>query len=101
MKNTVITLPSGSKLDFLRPSEDSFDIVDIAIGTAKECRFSGLCEGWLSVAEHQISVAKELKALGYSRTAQLAGLIHDASEAYLRDICTPFKRLLNDYLEYN
>ena len=67
-------------------------IEDVAHHLAMECRFAGACNRRYSVAEHSIIARRCLKAAyGASATAQLAALMHDAFEAYAKDIPTPQK----------
>jgi hypothetical protein len=68
------------------------DIVDIAHSLARLCRYNGHTEGHYSVARHSILVAGRLAATGHPRDVQLAGLLHDAAEAYLGDMTSPLKR---------
>lgn len=82
---------SGIKFEFLDPSPEQIRIEDIAFSLSNQCRFCGHIK-FVSVAEHSISVASRLN---YSD--QLAGLLHDASEAYLSDIPSPVKDFLPDY----
>jgi hypothetical protein len=49
------------------------------------------------VAEHCIRVHDLLSSNGYEEEYRVAGLLHDASEAYLCDLPGPVKRLLPDY----
>lgn len=85
---------TGKQLYFLNPKEDQIDIEDIANALANECRFGGHTRSFYSVAEHSILVATLCK-----KENQLAGLLHDASEAYLRDIASPIKQYLSNYKE--
>lgn len=73
------------------PGEGVIDIRDIAAGVAKECRFNGQCDGFYTVAEHSITVSRVVEERHNDPTLTLAALLHDASEAYLRDIPTPHK----------
>lgn len=82
---------TGKHFDFLNPSPDQVDIKDIAFSLANQCRFNGHVP-FLSVAEHSVAVAARLPP-----TLQLAGLLHDAAEAYLSDIPSPIKQYLPDY----
>ena len=67
-------------------------IEDIAHSLSLQCRFNGHSARMWSVARHSINVASQLKREGYNKEEQLAGLLHDASEAYLCDIPSPIKR---------
>lgn len=83
---------TGKKLHFLTPSPDEIDIEDIAHALANECRFGGHTSSFYSVAEHSLLVATLLP-----KELALHGLLHDASEAYLRDIASPIKQHLENY----
>lgn len=82
---------SGKRVTFLNPQPEQFDIQDIAYSLANQCRFNGHVP-FYSVAEHCVYVASKLP-----RHKMLAGLLHDASEAYLSDIPTPVKNFLPEY----
>lgn len=86
---------SGIKIEFLNPRPEQIKITDIAHALSNNCRFTGQCRKFYSVAEHSWHVARMLE--GTPLEVQLAGLLHDASEAYLADIATPVKRELPEY----
>jgi uncharacterized protein len=86
-----IETASGLRYHFLNPQQDEIDIQDIALALANKCRFSGHTQ-FYSVAEHSVCVAYRLP-----KHLRLAGLLHDASEAYLGDIPSPLKACLPDY----
>lgn len=92
MNTPWIETASGLYYHFLNPSEDEIKIEDIALSLANKCRFSGHTQ-FFSVAEHCLSVAYRLPP-----ELRLAGLLHDAAEAYLGDIPSPIKQELLDYL---
>lgn len=74
---------------------ESICIEDIAHGLSYTARFGGQLNGFLSVAQHSCMVASEV-----SDEYKLAALLHDASEAYLGDMPSPFKKLLPDFKVY-
>jgi hypothetical protein len=77
----IIPTHSGKLLNILNPKEEDICIEDIAIGLSREGRFANQGKFHYSVAQHSIYccaiVPKELK---------LEALLHDAAEAYLKDI---------------
>lgn len=83
---------SGKHFHFLNPSDDEIDIEDIAYALANNCRFNGHCDRFYSVAEHSVFVSSLLP-----KELQLAGLLHDAAEAYLTDIPSPIKQFMPEY----
>lgn len=83
---------TGKVFHFLSPALEEIDIEDIAHSLANECRFGGHTSEFYSVAEHSVLVATLLPD-----DLALAGLLHDASEAYIRDIASPVKQYLSNY----
>lgn len=69
------------------PSRELINIIDIAHALSNICRFTGHTRDFYSVAQHSVLVSNYVPA-GY----ELAGLLHDATEAYLNDIAAPLKR---------
>lgn len=90
----MITMPSRGKFYLYRHFDGDIKIGDLANSTSKQCRFTGhlLEAAWYSVAEHQIDVSHIIRLLGGSPIEQFCGLLHDSPEAFLSDICAPFKR---------
>lgn len=84
---TYVRTFTGKKVHILNPTPDEIDIDDIAHALSMICRFTGHVSQFYSVAEHSLRVAKYA-----SKPNKLWGLLHDASEAYLNDIASPFKR---------
>lgn len=89
---------TGKKLDLVTPDPASIDLVDIAHGLANECRFAGQCRRYYSVAQHSLLASQIV-----SPERAMEALLHDATEAYLKDIPRPLKLLLPDYraIEHN
>lgn len=88
---------SGRRFCPTNPNPDAIVIQDIAHALSMQCRFSGHCKKFYSVAQHSVLVS-------YICDSQdaLWGLMHDASEAYLVDIPRPLKQSgkLNGYVEF-
>lgn len=82
----------GHRFYFDDPREGVIVIRDIAAALSKICRFGGHCSDFYSVAEHSVHVSKVLESR-YPDGSKLAmaGLLHDAAEAYLGDMTTPLK----------
>lgn len=84
---------SGKRLYFLNPQPDQIDINDIAHALSQQCRYAGHSRRFYSIAEHSGLVSKLL--IGTNQ--ELAGLLHDAAEAYLSDIPAPVKQFCTEY----
>lgn len=77
----------GGQIYPLDPHPSELDIQDIAHSLSMQCRFNGHTKRFYSVAEHCCHVADILP-----EPLKLAGLLHDASEAYLCDLPRPIKQ---------
>jgi 5'-deoxynucleotidase YfbR-like HD superfamily hydrolase len=84
--STKIRTFTGILFDPLNPCVEDIKIQDIAHALSHVCRFTGHVSHFYSVAEHSIRVAERLP-----KELQLAGLLHDASEAYISDVSSPLK----------
>lgn len=89
---TWITTYSGRHFDYLKPSIESINITDIAKALSHECRYTGQLERFYSVAQHCVECSYIVP-----KKFALEALLHDAVEAYCKDIPSPLKRLLPDY----
>ena len=71
---------------------EAVEIEDIAHGLAFQCRFNGQTKAFYSVAQHSLLVASMLPT-----HLKLAGLLHDAAEAYVGDMVKPLKIYIPQY----
>ena len=92
-KSSISTV-SGRFFDIPAPDQYQYDIDEIATALSNICRYTGHVEKFYSVAEHSVLVSR----LVPERLA-LAGLLHDASEAFVGDVSSPLKKLLPEYRE--
>ena len=93
-----ITTYSGTHFFPAKPDRKDFHIRDAAHALSLICRGNGQVKSFFSVGQHCINCAREAKARGYSARVALACLLHDAGEAYLSDVPSPFKKYLKDYV---
>lgn len=83
----------GHTIDYNNPDPEEIDIRDIAHNLSFENRFIGQTEKPYSVAQHCVLGSYILEEMGMPDIA-LQFLLHDATEAYVKDIPTPLKKLL-------
>lgn len=98
--------------DYIDPNLIKID--QIANALSKKCRFNGQIADFYSVAEHCVHVAEFARDNAFSTLSAtmtmtqirpiaalrgLAGLLHDASEAYMSDFVTPLKVLFPEYIK--
>lgn len=86
MKGAWIETFSGKAFHLLDPRPEDICIEDIAHALSNQCRWTGHTSRFYSTAEHSVFVARLC-----TLPARLAGLLHDASEAYLSDLSRPVK----------
>lgn len=78
---------TGGKFYFNDVRPEDINIEDIAHALSLNSRFTGHCKRHLSVAEHSLNVSTALAG----QSCELAGLLHDSSEAFLSDVARPLK----------
>ena len=83
---------SGLKYWPADPRAEDVNLQDIAHALSMLCRYTGHVDRFYSVAEHSWHVSYLV-----SKPNALAGLLHDATEAYTNDISRPLKRSLPEY----
>lgn len=83
----------GRALDLLDPQPEDIDLEEIAEALGRQCRYAGCVRRFYSVAEHCVLIAEHLVTWASPQVA-LAGLLHDAAEAYTGDITWPMQSVL-------
>ena len=86
-------LTAGARhFNYLDPRPEGIHILDIAQGLASESRYNGHTRAPYFVAQHAWLASQIVP-----RELALEALLHDASEAYCKDLPRPLKELLPDY----
>lgn len=89
---------TGRAFDLLNPDPTEVTTADIAHALAMQCRFTGHCLSFYSIAHHSLIMSDCIAASERQRMSpdqirrfRLLALLHDASEAYVGDISHPLK----------
>lgn len=77
----------GARIDLLNPDPEQVTIEEIAESLSREGRFHNKTAVPYSVAQHCL----EVSAMCKTWDGQIWGLLHDASDAYHRDLATNLK----------
>lgn len=86
-----VRLHSGLYFNFKSMSADSFTMMDVVIGLAREPRWARQSKGVVTVGQHTLRC--------YDLYPTFKMLLHDAPEAILGDVPSPMKKLLPAYRE--
>lgn len=90
----ILTI-DGNDLDLRNPSPAHITVYDIAWALSQENRFGGRILRPYSVAEHLLLTAEIAdRELGLDLHGQFASLMHDAHEAYTKDMFGPAKPII-------
>jgi hypothetical protein len=87
-----ILIRSGQYFDLVNPDPAMIRFHDIAHALSNLCRFTGHTRLFYSVAQHSVLVSRIVP-----EEFAVAGLLHDAAEAYVGDVSTPLKKLLPEF----
>lgn len=90
--DTWIQTYTGKEFRLDRFPPDQFNMLDVAHALSHLCRYTGHTKHFYSVAEHCV-YAYEVAPDELKRTA----LLHDLSEAYLGDMASPLKNMIQGY----
>ena len=91
---TYMVTYSGKKFNPLKPTRAMINIVDISHALSMQARFCGQLKEFYSVAEHCVMVADILEDTLNKPELAIYGLLHDGHEAFISDIPSPIKALL-------
>jgi 5'-deoxynucleotidase YfbR-like HD superfamily hydrolase len=101
-----IQVHSGGAFWPLDPRLEELHIEDVAQGLSHVCRFGGQCTTFYSVAQHSVFVSELCEEFTgpeadpeRRRLNALAGLLHDAPEAFISDVPRPVKAHLPHFQE--
>lgn len=86
-----ILLANGRYYDFVEPAGDALNVQVIAHALSNICRYTGHTSRFYSVAEHSVRASVICPP-----EFALEVLMHDAAEAVVSDMSTPFKRLVGE-----
>ena len=97
IKGNLMRTVDGKYIDFANPQPDQISLDAIAIGLSSECRFGNQLHEHYSVAEHCLHCLNVARRRGLSIEIKRAVFMHDAAEAFCKDIPKPLKIMLPNY----
>lgn len=96
LEPTMMLIDGHTLFDLANPDKKKIDFEKIATSLSRIKRWCGNGALSISVAQHSVYVMLQLPP-----QLQLAGLVHDAHEAFTGDISTPTKRLMRSIELHN
>jgi hypothetical protein len=93
----AVGLYTGGMFYPFNPKESDVNLDDITQSLSQMCRFNGHTKYFYSNAAHSLNVEKYLSEHGADIETRLAGLLHDANEAYSTDLARPIKKFFPDF----
>lgn len=90
---------TGGKVYFFEPEKSNIEIEDIAHALSLCCRFNGATREFYSVAQHSVFVADWIYQETKDSSLAYQGLMHDAAEAFITDVPSPFKKYFDGFIE--
>ena len=96
LQNAWIETYSSIRFYPLSPKIEDINIRDIIHSLSNQCRYTGHCSTFYSIAQHCVLGAK-LFLRDKKKNLAKAFLLHDACEAYLCDLSAPVKQLMPEY----
>jgi hypothetical protein len=89
-------VPTFTGIEFspITPKAEDVNLLDIARGLACKYRYGGHSDPLITVAEHSVLVVRIIDTLWPESGQQLAGLLHDACEAYTQDLQSPIRQFI-------
>lgn len=91
----MIQVFSGRFVDLENPQEENIHIEDIAHSLSQLCRYTGHTREFFSVAQHSVLASYIAERIYLDLDLAYSMLFHDTHEAYLGDMSSPLKRLVN------
>jgi hypothetical protein len=96
MKDPWIETYTGKRFELRDPRPEMVDLEDIAHSLARLCRYTGHVQGFYSVARHSILAHRIACSRGLTPDECRLALFHDAHEAYIGDLASPYKWSLDE-----
>lgn len=93
-----IPLSTGERMGLFDPDPAALTAEVIAHSLSMQCRFTGHCREFYSVAQHSVLVADAI-GTGCPPPLRLAALLHDAGEVLVGDVASPLKHQLGRPLQ--